>query len=175
MKRIILTYGLISGIVVIGGMIVSIVLGMDSTSTSSLQVIGYLIMLIALSAIYFGTRKYRDEQPGGVISFGTATLLGVGIALVASIIYVVVWEIYLAATDYAFINDYVAAEIAGARDSGMSGSELDAYVETMESMRVNYGNPLFRLPMTFLEIFPVGLLMSLVSAAVLRRGEAVPA
>jgi len=174
-KRTILTYGVVSGVIVIGGMIGNIILGMDSSSTTSLEYIGYLIMLIALSAIFVAIRKYRDDELGGVIGFGTATLLGLGIALVASVTYVVTWEIYLAATDHAFIHDYVAAEIDTARGSGMSGAELETYIERMEAMRTSYGNPMFRLPMTFLEIFPVGMLITLISAGLLRRSEVLPA
>jgi hypothetical protein len=38
-----------------------------------------------------------------------------------------------------------------------------------------YRNPLIRMPMTFLEIFPVGLLISLISAAVLKNPRVLPA
>ena len=36
-------------------------------------------------------------------------------------------------------------------------------------MRASYANPLFRIPMTFMEIFPVGFLVALVSALLLRN------
>jgi hypothetical protein len=87
----------------------------------------------------------------------------------------VVWEIYLAMTDYAFIEQYVQGVIAGKEAAGVSGPELEAVVESMENMQRQYSNPLFRLPMTFLEIFPVGLLITLVSAAILRNSKALPA
>ena len=39
----------------------------------------------------------------------------------------------------------------------------------------NYANPLYRLPITFVEMFPVGVLISLVSAALLRNSRFLPA
>ncbi len=171
MTKIVLTYGIISGVVVIGSMLFGLSMGVDDSSVVNLEYIGYLIMLVALAAIAVGIKKYRDEELGGVITFGTATMVGLGIAAVAGVMYVVVWEIYLAMTDHAFIGDYVAASIESKKAAGLSGAELNAYVADMEEMEVNYANPLYRLPLTFLEIFPVGLLITLVSAAVLRKSE----
>jgi lipopolysaccharide export LptBFGC system permease protein LptF len=42
-------------------------------------------------------------------------------------------------------------------------------------MKDAYRNPLFRLPMTFAEIFPMGLLIALISAAILRNPKILPA
>jgi hypothetical protein len=172
MKRIIFIYGFIAGLVVICSLLLGLAL---SSGEAPGRAGSYLIMLIALSMIFVGIKRYRDQHLGGVIRFGTATLLGLGIAAVAGVVYVVVWEIYLAMTDYAFIDQYVQGVIAGKEAAGVSGPELEAVVESMENMQRQYSNPLFRLPMTFLEIFPVGLLITLVSAAILRNSKALPA
>jgi hypothetical protein len=132
-------------------------------------------MLIALSMIFVGIKRYRDQHLGGVIRFGTAVALGLGIAAVAAIIYVGVWEIYLAMTDYAFMEQYAQGVIDEKTADGVSGAELQATIDSMETMQRQYANPLFRLPMTFLEIFPVGVLITLISAAILRKSEALPA
>lgn len=177
MKRIILTFGVISGVIIIGSAIWSIELVDPSgESLAALEWLGYLIMLIALSVIFIGIKKYRDQELGGVITFGTALLVGVGISAVASVIYVGVWEIYLAQTNHAFMNEYIAVEIGKQKASGLTGAELDAAIAALESTRESYiNNPLFRVAITLTEIFPVGLLISLVSAAILRRSEVLPA
>lgn len=95
--------------------------------------------------------------------------------LVASVIYVAAWEVNLTLTDYSFIDDYTESVIAGKEAAGVAGSELEAAVEEMTQLKERYANPLFRLPITFLEIFPVGLLITLVSAALLRRSSFLPA
>ena len=48
-------------------------------------------------------------------------------------------------------------------------------IAKMEQFKEQYRNPLFRVPVTFLEIFPVGLLIALISAAVLRNSRVLPA
>ncbi|MBX3479955.1 MAG: DUF4199 domain-containing protein [Caulobacter sp.] len=171
MTRIIFTYGLISGLIIIAGIIGSIILPGASHS----EFVGYLIMLVALSAILIGVKQYRDRQGGGVIKFGKAFLIGLGIAAVASVVYVVVWEIYLAVTDYSFMTQYIEAALAAKRAAGVTGEAYQKAVAETEHMRAIYANPVLRLGMTFIEIFPVGLLVALVSAGLLRFSGFLPA
>lgn len=173
MQRIILTYGIIAGLVVIASVILGLLLTGDAPHISVW--LGYLIMLIALSSIFVAIKRYRDVELGGVIRFGTATLVGLGIAVVAGIMYVAVWELYLALTDYAFIDAYAEGIVAAKQAEGLRGAELQSVMDAMETLRAQYASPLFRLPMTFLEIFPVGLLITLLSAAVLRNPRVLPA
>ena len=175
MKKIILLYGLISGSVIIGIMIFSIMSMNPGDSMAGGVWLGYLIMIVALSLIFFGVKSYRDNHLGGVIKFGKAFTVGLGIALVASLVYVLVWEIYIQTAGGDFINQYASSYLEQLKDSGVTGQELsDAKLE-MEGMVEMYGNPLFRFGMTFLEIFPVGLIISLISAALLRKSEFLPA
>jgi len=170
MTRIILTYGLISGVVILVGILGTILL---SGGHSSLW-LGYLIMLVALSSILVGVKQYRDRDLGGVIGFGRALLMGLGIAVTASIAYVLVWEVYLAVTHYSFIDHYTASILAAKRAAGVTGAEYQKAVAEMDTLRRQYANPLFRLPMTFVEIFPVGLLIALISAVLVRNPRFLP-
>jgi Protein of unknown function (DUF4199) len=170
MIKSIFVYGIISGTVVILGMLV----GMAMAGGVGSEAVGYLIMVIALSVIFVGIKRHRDLERGGVIKFLPAFAMGLGIAAVAGLAYVVTWEIYLAATDYAFMEQYIQASIEAKRASGVSPEDLQAYIASTEAMRVQYGNPLFRVPITFLEIFPIGLLIALVSAALLRNPRFLP-
>ncbi len=165
MRKIILTYGAIAGAVIIFSMTLGIYAaqaGADSFFAS--EALGYTIMLIGFSMIFVATKKYRDDELGGVINFGTAFKVGLGISLIAGVVYVFVWEINLFLTDYAFIEEYTASIIENARNSGFSEEQIQQTIEEMEVMKQRYGKVLFRLPMTFTEIFPVGLLISLISA-----------
>lgn len=170
MFKSIFVYGAISGTVVILGMI----LGMALSGGIGSQAAGYLIMFIALSVIFVGIKRHRDIRLGGVIKFLPAFGMGVGIAAVAGIAYVVTWEIYLAITDYAFMEQYIAASIEARQSAGMSGEALQAYIAQMDQMREQYANPFFRLPITFTEIFPIGLVIALVSAILLRNPRFLP-
>ncbi|MFV1885459.1 MAG: DUF4199 domain-containing protein [Balneola sp.] len=170
MNKIILVYGSITGAVIIGSMMLGIWAassGADSFFAS--ETIGYSIMLIGFSMIFVATKKYRDQELGGVINFKTALKVGLGISLVAGIVYVITWEVNLYLTDYAFIEEYTNSIIDKARESGAKPEELSATIQQMEEMKAQYDNPLYRLPITFTEIFPLGLLLSLISAGLFRN------
>jgi hypothetical protein len=170
MTRIMLTYGLISGLVIIlASLVVMVTLGDGNLFT------GYLIMLVGLTSILMGVKQHRDQALGGVIKFWPALMVGLGIAVVASLVYVMVWEIYLAATHYSFMDKYVAAMLRAKQAAGVTGAAYAKAVAEGEAMRAQYANPLYRLPETFLEIFPVGFLIALVSAGLLRNPKILPA
>ena len=173
MLRTILIFGVIAGLVVALPMNLLMVFG-DPDHGSHSVVTGYLLMLLAFTFTFLGVKHYRDRALGGVIRFLPALLVGLGISAVASLMYVFAWEITLHATDFAFIDGYSKAMIEGARAKGASASEIAGITAQMEKFRVQYANPLFRLPMTFVEIFPVGLLVSVVTAGLLRNSRFLP-
>jgi len=73
-----------------------------------------------------------------------------------------------------FRHDYTASVIAAKESAGLTGLELQAEIDEMAQLTQRYGNPAFRPPMTFLEIFPVGLLISLLSVGILRNSKVLP-
>ena len=170
MNKIILVYGSITGATIIGSMILGIMAANSGgNSFFASETIGYSIMLIGFSMIFVATKKYRDQELGGVINFKTALKVGLGISLVAGVVYVLAWEVNLYINDYAFIDDYTNSIIDSTRESGATQQELNETIQKMEEMKEQYGNPLYRLPITFTEIFPVGLLLSLISAGLFRN------
>jgi ABC-type sugar transport system permease subunit len=110
-----------------------------------------------------------------VIKFGRALGLGLLIALIACVAYTLIWELYLAATHYRFMDDYIATTLAKARASGKSAADIVRMTTEFDAMRTMYANPLIRLPMTAMEVAPVGLAVSLFSAALLRNPRLLPA
>lgn len=174
MQRTILTYGLASGAIIILGMIATIVFSKGGAPHSNVW-LGYLIMLVGLSSILMAVKSHRDKALGGVIKFWPALLVGLGVALVAGLAYVAIWEAYLALTHYTFMDQYVASTLAQKRAAGVAGAEYAKLSADLEAMKRSYANPLLRLPMTFVEIFPVGVLVALVSAALVRNPKFLPA
>ncbi|MEM8917350.1 MAG: DUF4199 domain-containing protein [Pseudomonadota bacterium] len=174
MTRTAFVYGIVSGTIVILSMLLGIVTS-DGKGFWSSELFGYLIMLIALSMIFVGVKRYRDQELGGVIQFLPAFGLGLAISAIAAVMYVFVWEMYLLSTDYVFIHEYAAGVIENAKSSGVTGEALDKVIADTNQLTENYGKPWYRWPITFLEIFPVGFLISLVSAALLRNPKLLPA
>jgi len=175
MKKNILIYGLIAGIVVSILMLSSVNYlshceGNVDYNTSML--IGYASMLIAFSLVFVGIRNYRDKYNEGVISFGKAFKIGILMVLVASTIYVIAWLI-----DYFFfIPDFVEKLTAHTLDelkaSGASQAEIDKQTNEMANFARMYKNPFFNAMMTYVEILPVGLIVTLISSLILKRKTA---
>lgn len=175
MLRTILMYGVISGLIVIVPMCLMLTFGPDGDHGGGSVLQGYLTMLVALSLIFIGVKRYRDKALGGVIKFFPALLVGLGISAVAGVIYVIGWEITLQATNFSFIESYSTAMLERAQAKGASAAEIEKITKEMAVFKTQYANPLFRLPMTFVEIFPVGVVISLITAALMRNSRFLPA
>ena len=156
--RYALVYGLIPGSIIVLTMIAGFELAGPDSFVRTLWY-GYLLMLVVLTFIFVGVKRYRDTECGGVIRFGRAFLVGLGMAAFASLAYVVIFEIYLAATDNRLLTDMMAGATPAER------AELEPMLL----------NPWQRMPFVFIEIFPVGLFVALFSAALLRNPKLLPA
>lgn len=176
MFRSILRWGTLAGLIVGSVLFGTTVFLADQPAVSGLgAAIGYTSMLVALSTVFVAIKRHRDRALGGVIRFWPAFGLGVGISAVAGVFYVAAWEAALAVTGMDFAGTYTAHLLEARKAAGASAQELAAYAAELARFRTQYANPLYRLPMTFSEIFPVGLLVSLVSAALLRNPRFLPA
>ena len=175
MLRTILIYGVIAGVIVGVPMFIGTVLVEGHAPTSISMAIGYAIMLVALSTVFLAIKRQRDTAGGGVIKFWPALGMGLGISLIAGVFYVATWELTQALTGADFITEYASTVIAEKQAAGAGAAEIAATRAQMDQFAVQYQNPLFRLPMTFVEIFPVGVLVSIVSAALLRNSRFLPA
>ena len=111
--RYALIYGVIAGAIAVGAIIAGIALKLPSHFQS--EWFGYTVMLIALSMIFVGVKRYRNAECGGVIRFGRAFAVGIGIAGVAAVIYVVTWEAYVALSGIDYMADYTAKVLADMR------------------------------------------------------------
>lgn len=174
MLRSILIYGLVAGVIAGLPLSLFVISGFASHGALSMAV-GYLAMLVALSAVFVAIKRRRDQDLGGVIRFWPALALGLGISAVAGVLYVVIWEICCALSHLDFASVYAASLVKSAEARGVAGEALARVKADAEAFRIQYANPLYRWPMSFMEIFPVGVLVSVVSAALLRNSRFLPA
>jgi len=175
MLSTILKYGLIAGLIV-GCIDFALFVAMgDSPHLEYGMVIGYGIMLLALSTVFVAIRRYRDRDLAGVIRFWPAFGMGVAISFIAALFYVFAWEASQAVTGADFASFYANAMIEQARAGGESAAEIAKMTAELAQFKLQYADPAWRLPMIFSEIFPVGVLVSLVSALLLRRPGFMPA
>ncbi len=171
MKKVVLTSGIIAGIIVVGMMYLSMPFHKELNKMGIGEVIGYTTMLLAFSSIFFGIKSLRDNEQGGTITFKRAFLVGLYITLIASAMYAIGWEIYYQTLGGNFMEEYGATQIENMKADGATVDELQAFKDEMQMYTEYYKNPLFRFGMTLMEILPVGLLVTLISAAVLCRNQ----
>ena len=168
MKKTVITFGLISGFIstllMVGTMPFVHRIGNDKA-----LILGYTSIVMSFLLVYFGIRSYRDNVSDGHISFGKAFGVGILITLISCMFYVGTWEILYHTVYPNFMDEYSASMITKAQASGLSGQALQAKINEINQMKVMYANPLINVLMTFIEPFPVGLAITLISAAVLRK------
>jgi len=168
MKKTIWTFGLISGAIMSVMMLATLPI-MDRIGFDKGEVIGYTSMVAAFLLVYFGIRSYRDTVGGGAISFGRALAIGALITTVASACYTATWEVIYYKITPDFATKFEQYSIDRARAQGKSEAEIAKMTADAEQFIESYKNPLYNSALTFLEPLPVGLMITLVSAGVLRR------
>ena len=170
MKKQIWTYGISIGVSVAVLMYLSFIMWMGETPNYSMgEIAGYASMLLSFSLLFIGIKQYRDKQLGGYISFKKAFFMGLLMTLIASAIYVIGWMIYSSYNMTDFMDQYTNNMLEKMASEGKSASEIDAKKEEMAYYAELYKNPFWKIVMTFTEIFPVGLIISLISALILKR------
>ena len=168
MKKTVLTFGLISG-VMISVLMDSSLLIADKIGSGHSMLLGYTMMVASFLLIYFGIRSYRDNTLGGQISFGRAFACGILISLITCVCYVAMWEVLYFNFMPHFMDSYFAAQIAKVQSAGLDPATTAAQVAAIQHSQQLYQNPLVNMAYTFIEPFPVGLLITLLSAALLRK------
>lgn len=168
MKKTVLTFGLIAGAILALLMGASLLLA-DRIGSGHSMAIGYTIMVASFLLIYFGIRSYRDNNLAGHISFGRAFACGILITLITTLCYVAMWEILYFNFMPHFMDSYFAAQIHKVQSAGLDPATTAAQVAAIQHSQQLYQNPLVNIAYTFIEPFPVGLLITLLSAAILRR------
>ena len=178
MRKIILVYGGIAGILMISMFIISFSLMEQGILTyDHSELFGYTTMIVVLSLIFFGVKSFRDKHNNGTMTFWKGFKVGISITAIASLFYAGGWEVYYNSTDLkeTFMPRYTEMCVKKMQYEGKSQKEIDIKVEELKSLSEMYKNPFIRFGMTLMEIFPVGLAITLISAGILRKKEILPA
>jgi hypothetical protein len=173
MKRIVLTYGLISGAILSALMAVTLPFH-DRIGFDAAEVVGYTTMVLSFLLVFFGVKSYRDTVGGGHVAFCRAFVVGLSIALVSSVCYVITWQILFYGFMPDFMQQYQAHLLDQARQAGATPEALDQRRQELARFAALYSNPAINAAITFLEPLPVAVVAALVSAGVLRRRPPVP-
>ena len=169
MKKTVFIFGLIIGTILCANMIVLTQMMYTNPDSKSNDLIGYAAMVVLFSLIFFGVRNYRNKILNGCITFGKAFNTGALIALVGSTMYVVVWLFYY----YLFVPDFMDVYTNYVLENAAE-ADLQAKTEEMVKFKDMYKNPLFVILITYSEVLPVGLLVALMSALILKKKAETP-
>ena len=168
MKRTVLTFGLISG-AVSSLMMIGTLPFIDSLGFDRGAIVGYSAIVLSFLLVFFGIRSYRENVGAGTITFGRGLAVGILITLISCAFYVATWEVVYFKFMPDFGDKYAGYMVAQAKAAGASQAAIDAKMKEAREFKVLYDKPLVNIAMTFTEPFPIGLVVTLVSAAALRK------
>lgn len=170
MRKTILTYGLISGVLASALMLAATPFVL-AKELGTADLIGYSSIVLVGLMVFFGVRSYRQNVGDGTMTFGRGFLVGLGITLVSSAVYVAAFQLLYYRLQPGIGEVYAECMVERARRSGATPAELDRKTEQAAQIVELYENPWSNVALTLVEPLPVGLLLTTLSAAVLRRRE----
>ena len=170
MKNTVLKFGVYSGVVAAALMFMTTFF-VEQIGFDRGVYVGYTGILISMLFVYFGIRSYRDNVLGGRITFARGFNAGILITVISCLFYVGMWLIVYYTLMPDFGDKWGAYIIDTARAKGASPAEIDAAMQQAKDAKAMLENPFINAAVSFTEPFPVGLLVTLISAAVLRRQE----
>ena len=168
MRKIVVTFGLISGAISSLMMIALVTFG-DTIGFDRGAIIGNTSIVLSFLIVFFGIRTYRDNIGNGQITFSKALAVGLSITFISCIFYVVTWEVIYYNFLPGFWDAYGAHVVQKLTASGASPAAVQAKLQQVRNYRELYKNPFFNAVLTFIDPFPIGLVITLFSALVLRR------
>ena len=163
MKNSILKNGIFGGIIVSIVMISMLLYMKTYPDREPSAIVGFGSMLLAFTFVVLGIKQQRETN-NSVITFGKAFLTGLSISLVISTIYVVVWLIIY----YNFFPDFME-QYSKMVLKNTSPEDLAAKTAEMNQMKEWYKNPIMIILLTFMEILPIGIVVSLIGALVFKK------
>jgi uncharacterized protein DUF4199 len=170
--KTIVTFGLISGGLSSVMMLLTVPF-LDRIGFEYGEYFGYTAIVASFLPVYFGIRAYRENVGGGTLTFGRGFFVGLMIAVISSLFYVATWQVVYFKLVPDFGDKYQAYALERLKKEGASQQKVDEMVTQMESFKRLLGNPLTNAAITLIEPLPIGLLIAVISAGVLRKKPAL--
>jgi hypothetical protein len=168
MKKTVLTFGLISGAMSAALMLITIPFA-DAIGWGKGEILGYTGIVLSALMVFFGVRSYRENMGGGRLTFGRGFAVGILITLISSACYVGTWEVVYYKLMPGFAEKYAAHMVERAKASGASQQKIDETERKAKEFKQMYDNPAVNVALTFMEVFPIGVVVTLASAGILRK------
>jgi len=171
MKKLVWTYGLIIGVLNSSVMLLYALAKQKNIDFSTSELIGFGVMFISFALIYPAIKSFKTRFGNNKITFSKAFTIGFYISLIASTIYVAAWLIAYFNFIPDFADIYIQNSLQKMQAKGVSAKALEITRMEFEKFRELYKNPFANMAITYSEILPVGLIVSLLSSLVLKSSE----
>jgi len=179
MKKVVLTFGLFAGLIIAGLVwVTAILVDRGAIGFNRLEVVGYASMIIALSMVFFGIKSYRDNSAGGTMKFWKGVQVGALISVIAGILYwggAISYGVVNPGFDERFMKQFTELKVGKLQEQGAPQAQIDAAKAEVDMMAGLFKNPVLFFLVCMMEILPVGIIVTLVSSALLRRKDVLPA
>lgn len=163
MTRNIFKNGILGGLIAAAVMSAMVFYMKANPGTQPSAILGFIGMIFAFIFLILGIKENRESNNGS-ISFGKAFLTGLGISFIISTIYVVAWLIIF----YNFFPDFIE-KYSDMVLKNTNPEDLAAKTTEINQMKEWYKSPLMIILLTFMEIFPLGILISLIAGYFLKK------
>jgi hypothetical protein len=163
MKSIILKNGIFGASIVSLVMIVISFYMKTNPNFEPSPILGFASMFFANIFVILGIIQNRKANNGS-ISFGEAFLTGLKISLIISTIYVAVWLVIY----YNFFPDFIE-KYSEMVFKNTKPEDLVSKTAEMNQMKEWYKSPIYVILLTYAEILPIGIVVSLVGVLILNR------
>lgn len=171
MQAAVRTYGVYAALTALIGYVLSGLIG-SASGFGLWETLGYLTILFACSFVFFGIRRYRDHDLGGVITYGNAFRLGLLITLCAALAFALVDLIYVVWINPDFYQQYADYYLDNLR-SELSAEEFEQEAAKMQEQLEVTSHPMVNFGVMFATVTLIGTLVSLISALILQRSQTV--
>lgn len=171
MKKIVWTYGLISGSIITTYMLTSMAVSDHHTAGNNVNnmIIGFAAMILAFSLLFFGLAKYRQTIGEGVLPFKTALGLSMLMVLIVSTMYTLGWLIEYKVFMPDFADKYEAARIKQLDLLHLDAAKYEQEVTAVKDEMTFYRTPIGVIVFTYVEILSMGIPMALIASLVMMR------
>ncbi len=133
------------------------------------EIIGYTSMVLALSMIFFALIHQRDHVNGGQLSFGQGLVLGLLISVIVSVVVGAVDVLHMFVLDPGMMDAYMEHQKAKWAADGMSSEAIAERMAAAQAEMEMIKNPVATFVLMFVTTLLIGILISVVSALLLRR------
>lgn len=175
MKKTVLRYGLYaSAMIIVIFLVTWLTLNQSGSNYELQEIIGYTGIVLSLSFVFFGIRHYQDHINNGTLTFGQGLKTGLLIVLIPALAFGLFDVLYVSFADPEFLDKYTAYQLEKLKASLPAASYEVEAAKLKEEMKM-FSNPAIQFVAMFLTVFMIGVIITVISALVLRRNPATSA